>query len=114
DSFTAGQGGCPWFDRLQSRRPHERLVNGGLLGTGVEQWRRLVVHLQGRGVRVKRVLAIVIGNDFKRAVWTWSPEVLACLDHAACPVDDLGVWLPLTADESDNQLIARSARRFSA
>lgn len=25
DSFTSGQGGCPWFHKLQARRPQEQL-----------------------------------------------------------------------------------------
>ena len=113
NSFTAGEGGCPWFDRLQASRPHERLVNGGLLGTGVEQWRRLVVYLQDRGLTIKRVLAIAIGNDFKRPPWTWSPEVLACLDEGRCRADHPGVWFSLAPEETHDQLIARAERRYA-
>jgi hypothetical protein len=114
DSFAAGQGGCPWFDRLQSRRSSDRLVNGGLMGTGVEQWRRLVIHLQQTGVKVERLLVIAISNDFKREAWNWSQSQLACLDHGACPPDnESGLWLPLASGESNPELIERAARRFS-
>ena len=34
DSFAVGQAGCPWFDRLQQRRPSDRLVNAALPGIG--------------------------------------------------------------------------------
>src|SRR5690348_2672585 len=46
DSFTAGQGGCPWFHRLQVRRETDHLLNGGAMGTGFGHWRRLVEYLQ--------------------------------------------------------------------
>jgi hypothetical protein len=114
DSFTAGQGGCPWFHRLQSLRKGEILVNAGLMGTGVEQWRRLVVHLQQRGLVVERVLAIAINNDFKRPVWNWKAEELACFNAAICPTDyHPGLWLTAAHDESHARLIERSAERFS-
>ena len=114
DSFTAGQGGCPWFDRLRALRPQEQLLNAGLFGTGIEQWRRLIVHLRERGVNVTRVLAIAISNDFARPAWNWQPGELACLDGGACPPDTHpGVWLPVGSDESREQLIARSAVRLS-
>lgn len=101
DSFTAGQGGCPWFDRLQARRPSEQLVNGGLLGTGVDQWRRLVGHLQQQGVSIKRLLVIMIADDFKRPVWNWK----GANEDFMPPVAD---------DESHAQLIDRTARRAAA
>ena len=66
DSFTSGQGGCPWFPRLQARRPQDRLLNAGLFGTGVDQWWRLLEYLRKQGVVVERVLMISISNDFKR------------------------------------------------
>jgi hypothetical protein len=114
DSFTAGQGGCPWFDRLQSLRRDEPLVNGGLMGTGVAQWRRLVLHFQQQGLVVGRVLVIAISNDFKRWVWNWKAEELACLDDGACPPDyHSGLWLPVADEESHARLIERSAVRLA-
>jgi hypothetical protein len=114
DSFTAGQGGCPWFGRLQAIRKNDRLVNGGLLGTGFEQWRRLVVYLQQRGVVLRRLLVIAINDDFKRTPWNWRPMELACLDDGVCPAgNDNGPWLPVATDESHAELIARTAKRFS-
>src|SRR5205809_638941 len=64
DSFTSGQGGCPWFHRLQARRPRDQLLNAGLLGTGFDQWWLLLEYLRKQGVVVKSVLIIAISNDF--------------------------------------------------
>jgi hypothetical protein len=111
DSFTAGQGGCPWFERLVALRNGELLINAGLMGTGIEQWRRLIIHLQERGLVVRRVLAIAISNNFKRAVWSWRPEEIKCFDEASCPADyHAGLWLPADDDDSQARLIERGAR----
>src|SRR5689334_14190078 len=71
DSFTSGQGGCPWFHKLQARRPQDKLLNAGLLGTGLDQWWRLFEYLKAQGVVAERVLLVAISNDFKRKSWTW-------------------------------------------
>ncbi|HUI95434.1 MAG TPA: hypothetical protein VLX44_06760 [Xanthobacteraceae bacterium] len=114
DSFTEGQGGCPWFDRLQSHRKNDRLVNGGLMGTGFEQWRRLVAYLQRRGVDLKGLLAIAISDDFKRGTWNWSRAQVICLNHGPCPQEaDANLWQPLADDESQDTLLARAAARFA-
>lgn len=45
DSFTEGQGASPWFERLiQAKQNGLQLINGGLLGTGFEQWGLLHDH----------------------------------------------------------------------
>ena len=110
DSFTEGQGGCPWFDRLQSRRRTDRLVNGGLMGTGIEQWRRLILYLQQSGVRPQRLLFIAISEDFKRGPWNWGQPQLACLDEGKCSQGaDANLWLPLANEESQQAVLSRAA-----
>jgi hypothetical protein len=95
-------------------RNGELLINAGLMGTGIEQWRRLIIHLQERGLVVRRVLAIAISNNSKRAVWSWKPEEIKCFDEAICPADfHAGLWLPAAADDSRARLIERGAERFS-
>lgn len=117
DSFTSGQGGCPWFHKLQSRRPQDRLLNAGLLGTGVDQWWRLLEYLRKQGVVVERVLMISISNDFKRRVWNWTPADLDCIDRNVCAVEWRYSWQAVRVDETTDELMARTreryARRFS-
>jgi hypothetical protein len=117
DSFTSGQGGCPWFHRLQARRPGDQLLNAGLLGTGFEQWWRLLEYLKAQGVAVKDVLIIAISNDFKRNAWTWSDLDLNCINRDICTWDGPYSWQPVRSDETQAELFARTreryARRFS-
>lgn len=111
DSFTAGQGGCPWFDRLQARRPGDRLVNAGLMGTGFEYWARLLKFIRNQGIVVERLLVIAISNDFKRRAGEWSKAALACLDDNVCPHAYL--LQPAGLAEPESELIRRAAATFS-
>jgi hypothetical protein len=113
DSFTSGQGGCAWFDRLQQRRKTERLINAGLPGTGFGHWIELLDYLQKNGVTPKRLLVIAISWDFRRRVWIWPQSQLQCLAGGTCPPDTPGLWLPITND-SHPDMLHRSAERYAA
>lgn len=113
DSFTSGQGGCPWFHKLQAQRPQDRLLNAGLLGTGVDQWWRLLEYLRKQGVVVERVLLISISNDFKRRVWNWTAADLDCIDRGVCAVEWRYSWQGVRADETADELMARTRARYA-
>lgn len=113
DSFTSGQGGCPWFSRLQARRPQDRLLNGGLLGTGVDQWWRLLELLGKQGVVVERVLLIAISNDLKRKAWNWTEADLNCIDKGHCTVEGAYAWQGVGANETQAELIDRTRARYA-
>jgi hypothetical protein len=114
DSFTAGEGGCPWFDRLQARRPDDHLVNAGFIGSGLAQWDLLLKYLCQRGLRIRRVLMIAIGNDFQRLPFNWPQPILDCLDRDSCPPADRdGMWTPVRMDETHAELEMRGRVRFS-
>jgi hypothetical protein len=113
DSFTSGQGGCPWFHKLQARRPQDLLLNAGLLGTGFEQWWRLFEHLRTQGVVAERVLLIAISNDFKRKVFNWPATDFDCLDRGQCVWDGVYSWQPVRPDETENELLARTRARYT-
>jgi hypothetical protein len=113
DSFTAGQGGCPWFDRLQARWPGDNILNAGLGGTGVMQWDLLLKYLRARGLTVRRILVIAISNDFRRIPFNWKPAALNCLDRNVCPsYDDPNQSMQVRMDETNAELLSRSRARF--
>jgi hypothetical protein len=114
DSFTAGQGGCPWVDRLQARRPDDHIVNAGLQGSGFVQWDLLLGYLRQRGLMIKRILVIAISNDFKRPAFNWGPTALDCLNDNVCPtVDHPGLWMPVGMDETHSEMESRTRARFA-
>lgn len=87
DSFTEGQGAAPWFNRIAGEiaaRGYQP-VNGGIFGTGFEQFLRLHDHLLRQGVVVDRVVVIFIASDYRRRVWNFEQWVLDCLgDYRKC------------------------------
>jgi hypothetical protein len=114
DSFTAGQGGCPWVDRLQARRPDDHLVNAGLQGSGFAQWNILLAYLRQQGLVIRRILVIAISNDVKQPAFNWGPTALDCLNQNVCPtIDDPGLWMPVGMDETHSELESRSRARFA-
>jgi len=113
DSFTAGQGGCPWFDKLQARRPQDQLFNAGLMGAGFDQWWRLFEYLKAQGVVARRVLIIAISNDFKRQAWMWPVTDLNCLDRGICTSEDAHSWQPVRSDETVHELLTRTRERYT-
>ena len=99
DSFTEGQGASPWFERLvQTRKNGLQLINGGLLGTGFEQWGLLHDHLIKAGVKVKKVAVIFISDDYRRTVWNFPAKVSACLSKIENCVGDEG-YFPIPPDQ---------------
>lgn len=112
DSFTSGQGGCPWFHKLQARRPQDRLLNAGQLGTGFGQWWRMFEYLKTQGMVAERVLLIAISNDFKRKTWVWPRSDFECLDRGNCVWDGVYSWQPVRPDETESELLARTRARY--
>jgi hypothetical protein len=81
DSFTEGQGAEPWF-RLVSPTIDKlgyQAVNGGLLGTGFEQWLKLDRYLAAQNVRVRKLVVLFISDDYQRPVWNLKPNDFRCL-----------------------------------
>ena len=107
DSFTEGQGADPWFRRVSpeiEKRGYQP-VNGGLLGTGFEQWLKLDRYLAANDVRIRKLLVLFISADYNRAVWKLNPNDLHCLAgepncrvelslfYRLPPQDQLAAWI---------------------
>lgn len=84
DSFTEGQGASPWFYELEAEAFKYQLINGGILGTGLQQWARLTEYLK-RNANIQKVLVIFISDDWERDLWGMPPKTLDCLrDPSVC------------------------------
>jgi hypothetical protein len=107
DSFTQGQGAEPWF-RLISPEIEKlgyQAVNGGLLGTGFEQWLKLDRFLAAKNVQIRKLVVLFISLDYNRPVWNFSPAVLQCLSalplckleeslfYRLPPLEELSSWI---------------------
>ena len=81
DSFTEGQGAEPWF-RLVSptiERLGYQPVNGGVLGTGFQQWLKLGGYLSLKNIDVSKVIVLFISDDYQRPVWNVPSQVFKCI-----------------------------------
>jgi hypothetical protein len=107
DSFTEGHGGCPWFYRVERRLHRMRLLNGGLQGSGPDQWEKLTAYLLSQGIRIDRVLIVAISNDFKRDSFVWPQALLDCMNlWRSC--DPNAHWQPLHPNEGVGSILERS------
>jgi hypothetical protein len=102
DSFTQGLGAEPLF-RLISPDVDKlgfQAINGGLIGTGFEQWLNLDRYLASNNIRVRKLVVLFISGDYLRPVWTFRPEELQCLaDLSLCHAEDAYLYrLPPDAE----------------
>jgi hypothetical protein len=112
DSFTDGQGAKPWFYRLEQEWPESsryQLVNGGIVGTGVEAWVRFYKTMSTR-FRIAKAVIIFISDDWTRVVWQFSQRRLQCLRAGATcegPEDFYGLSEDPTAAKAEIDHIGR-------
>ena len=108
DSYVDGQGASPWFYKLESwaaeAQSAYQILNGGILGTGIEQFRNLYEDLRGK-VPIKKVIIVFISNDWIRPVWQMPPRTLKCLaDWQVCTGNEDFYGLPVAEDAKDGQV----------
>jgi hypothetical protein len=87
DSYTEGQGASPWFEMFRKNfsQKYLQFVNGGIVGTGFQQWELLHDYLLTEGVIVKHLVVIFISDDYRRGIWNFSTGTFGCLvDYQRC------------------------------
>lgn len=114
DSFTEGQGAEPWF-RLVSpaiARLGYQPINGGLLGTGFQQWLELDRYLAAKNIQIGKLLVVFISDDYHRPVWKIPREVSECLSASPLCRADKSYFYHLPPPEEMPSWIAevRTAR----
>src|SRR5271165_393356 len=114
DSFTEGQGAEPWF-RLVSPAIDKlgyQPVNGGVLGTGFQQWLKLDRYLVARKIQTRKLVVLFISDDYHRPVWHIPPAVFECLSATPrCRVEDSYLYrLPPREELSSWIAAVRTAR----
>ena len=83
DSFTEGQGSESWIDYFEGNYKDYQIINGGLLGTGFQQFELLEKFLSRYDI--KKVFVLFIGDDLRRNIFGFNPQQLECLeDHSTC------------------------------
>jgi lysophospholipase L1-like esterase len=114
DSFTEGQGAEPWFRLVSPKidRLGYQPINGGLEGTGFEQWLKLDRYLAAKNVQIRKLVVLFISDDYLRSVRNFKPSELRCLlALPLCRVDEsYGYRLPPREELSSWIAKIRTAR----
>tara|TARA_B100001057_G_scaffold273726_1_gene274026 strand:+ start:1252 stop:2322 length:1071 start_codon:yes stop_codon:yes gene_type:complete len=83
DSFTEGQGAESWIDNFDGVFKKYQIINGGLLGTGFQQFELMNNYL--KDYNIKKVLILFIGDDLRRDVFQFNEQQIKCLkDYTSC------------------------------
>ena len=70
DSFTQGQGANPWFYQLEDdwKNNEYQLINLGIIGTGIEQWKDTLQWFSNIG-EINKLIICYITDDWVRQRW---------------------------------------------
>ena len=103
DSFTEGQGGCPWLTTETTRSQGLRIINGGLQSTGIAAFANLERYLSAQ-VDIKSLLVIAISDDFIRKTPSsaWIEKGTPCLIHRKC--NNTNYWWSIDSDVRTDHL----------
>ncbi len=84
DSFVEGQGAKPWVNKFNGIYKDYQIINGGILGTGPQQFELLEKHIQ-KEYSINKILFFYIGDDIRRNPFNISENSLKCLNnHRVC------------------------------
>lgn len=113
DSYTEGQGGCPWLtnDTLSKDKKLSKLkiINGGLMGTGILNFEQVLTYFESK-MEIENLVVIAISNDFVRPdAITW-PKDNSCYITGLCGATDYWHYVPIEATKGE---ILRSSRSRS-
>lgn len=109
NSFTEGQGAEPWFPLMSSviDKLGYQPINGGVLGTGFQQWLKLDRYLTAQNIQVQKLLVLFISDDYHRPVWNFAPDVSECLSAPALCSVEKSYFYRLPPPEEMSSWIAR-------
>ena len=113
DSFTEGQGGCPWL--VESTITKDKylknfdIINAGLQSYGVAGFERILIYTKEK-INIKNIVLIIISNDFKRhppqkKEWNLSTK---CYEKLKCTKE---YWHFIKYNTTEKKLIETTLER---
>ena len=112
DSFVQGQGYGNWTDFLHHDADKYQIINGGILGTGPQQFLLLEEYLSNR-LSITKVILLYIGDDFRRGIYNHDKNRLNCLkNYKNCNGTELFYGFPLKSNDPQNFLNYLKNKRF--
>ena len=99
DSFTEGQGHKSWIDSFNGSYNGYQIINGGLLGTGFQQFELIDNYLSS--FNISKLFILYIGDDLKRDIFQFNKQQLNCLnDYHECTGNELFYGMPANSNDT--------------
>ena len=80
DSFTEGMGARAWVNFFGGKINKYQLINGGIFGTGPQQFELLENHID-KIYDINKVIILYIGSDIIRDPFNFSKQNLKCFEN---------------------------------
>lgn len=104
DSFTEGQGAEAWVNYFNGSYSDFQIINGGILGTGPQQFKILEEHIS-KSYNISKVFLLYLGGDFRRSPYTIDEKTIRCLkNHKSCVGNENFYGFPIK-NEDPNQFL---------
>lgn len=87
DSFAEGQGGKAWINKFGGKYKDLQTINGGIFGTGPQQFHLMEKHISKK-YNIIKVVVLYIGDDFRRNVWNMPSKTFVCLNNQTKCIGD--------------------------
>ena len=88
DSFTQGQGASPWVDNFNGNISGYQVINGGIIGTGFQQFENIYDHIS-ENFKIKKLVVIYIGSDLRRDIQIVSDKKVLLIPESKKELNNL-------------------------
>lgn len=84
DSYTEGHGASSWIDKFKGVYDGLQVINGGIMGTGFNEFELMENHIE-HNFKIKKIVLLFIGDDLRRKKFNIHNNTLLCLkDYQNC------------------------------
>ncbi len=80
DSFTEGIGSHSWVNNFQGKIGNYQIINGGIFGTGPQQFELLEKHIN-KYYNIEKVVFLYTSGDIERDPFNFSEQNFKCLNN---------------------------------
>jgi|TARA_B100001093_G_scaffold405636_1_gene393931 hypothetical protein len=99
DSFVEGQGANSWVNNFDGFYKDYQIINGGIIGTGPQQFELIENHISKNFI-IQKVVFFYIGDDIRRNIFNMPEKTLDCLkDYKKCTGNENFYGYPLREND---------------
>ena len=110
DSFVEGQGSDAWINKFNGFYKNYQVINGGIMGTGPQQFELLEDHIS-KNFKIEKLVFFYIGDDLRRNIFNIEKKTLTCLkNHLSCDGTENFYGFPLR--NKNPQLFLKNLNEF--